>query len=53
MEPNLEKLPYSTRLLHKAKVKDLKVLIKGQQLIANFGVKEFGEPIYYPPTPKR
>jgi len=25
---------------------------RGQQLIADFGVKEFGEPIYYPQTPK-
>jgi len=65
-------LDSSTWVLHKAKVKNLKVLVKGpkneyemclvsaekfyeflisekgQKLIANFGVKQFGEPIYYP-----
>jgi tungstate transport system substrate-binding protein len=78
-------LDSSTWVLHKAKVKNLKVLVKGpkneyemclvsaekhphlkynyvfaekfyefligekgQQIIANFGVKQFGEPIYYP-----
>ena len=55
-------LDSSTWALHQSKIKNLEVLVKGpkneyemclvsdtgQQLIANFGVKEYGEPIYYP-----